>query len=84
MTLTAWVCKDENSNEAHIFINKPSRLKIDDNFKKRPWCLCGKWVGSKQHSSLESYIKSDNDFSDISWNDEPVEIEITIKRKDKQ
>lgn len=65
-TITGWVARDEWKEELWFYENKPER------------CI-STWIGIKDGHSL---LLDTQAFSDLTWADEPIEVELTIKRKE--
>lgn len=65
-TITGWVARDEWKEELWFYKNKP----------ERGICV---WYGMKDAHGL---LLDTQAFSSLTWADEPVEVELTIKRKE--
>lgn len=66
-TITGWMARDEWEEELWFYKNKPERR------------ICS-WNGNKYAHGL---LLDAQAFSSLTWADEPVEVELTIKRKEK-
>lgn len=70
--IQGWVCRDKVRNEPFtsdlfIVLEKPTRVE-----EWGKWCDCGDYI------ELDSTL-----FPDLTWDDEPEQIEIILKRKKK-
>lgn len=68
--ISGWVCRDKFRNEPFtsdlfIVLEKPTRVE-----EWGKWCDCGDYI------ELDSTL-----FPDITWDSDPLEVEIIIKRK---
>ena len=68
--MKGWVCKSKNYDMAQFFEDKPIRVELDT-----PWPY---WMWDKQ--SCCSMLLPEGWFSELTWEDEPIEVELTIKR----
>lgn len=73
--IQGWVCRDKKDNALNLHAEKPYRTYSCYNTDDKPdW-----W-----ESDCASFLPLDNSlFPDLTWEDEPQEVEITIKRKKK-
>lgn len=73
--IQGWVCRDKKGNALNIHAEKPYRAQSGYDVSNEPdW-----W-----ESDCASFLPLDkNLFLDLSWNNDPIEVEIIIKRKKK-
>lgn len=71
VTLTRWVAKDKDGGDVNMHCTKPFRYKCEN---------IEYWIdGNAAYKLAPSFVNKL--FPDLTWEDEPVEIEITVKRK---
>lgn len=73
IVISGWVCRDKVRNEPFtsdlfIVLEKPTRVE-----EWGKWCDCGDYI------ELDSNL-----FPDLTWESEPLEVEIIIKRRNEQ
>ena len=71
--IQGWVCRDKKDNALNLHVEKPYRAHSGYDINDEPdW-----W-----ESDCASFIPLDKDlFPDLTWESEPEEVEIIIKRK---
>ncbi len=77
VTISGWVARDQPNSiskkgSLHVFHHKPSRDYFDDND-----VICGFW----DEDDSPAIPLSESTFPNLTWQDEPLEVEITIKPK---
>lgn len=73
--IQGWVCRDKKDNALNLHAEEPYRTYSHYNTDDKPdW-----W-----ESDCASFLPLDNSlFPNLTWDDEPIEVEIIIKRKKK-
>lgn len=73
--IQGWVCRDKKDNTLNLHAEKPYRARSGYDLSEEPdW-----W-----ESDSASFLPLDKSiFPDLTWDSEPLEVEITIKRKKK-
>ena len=75
IVIQGWVCRDKRHNALNLHVEEPYRTYSQYNTDDKP-----DW----RESDCASFLPLDNSlFPDITWDDEPIEVEIIIKRKKK-
>ena len=71
--IQGWVCRDKKYNALNLHAEKPYRAQSGYDVSNEPdW-----W-----ESDCASFLPLDkNLFPDLTWDDDPIEVEIIIKRK---
>ena len=73
--IQGWVCRDKRHNALNLHVEKPYRTYSHYSTDDKPdW-----W-----ESDCASFLPLDNNlFPDLTWESDPIEVEIIIKRKKK-
>ena len=73
--IQGWVCRDKRGNALHLHFKEPYRAQSGyDECDDPDW-----W-----ENDYVSFLQLDKSlFPDLTWDDEPIEVEIIIKRKKK-
>ena len=75
VTITGWIARDQcrgDVSNLYVGTNKPKRVAGQyDGF--------GVWVDFHEYMALPEEL-----FHEVKWESEPLEVEITIKRKEEQ
>lgn len=70
-----WVARDKDG-ELYLFIEKPLRMKV--NWVKE---VIGSLSNRDDYSEVVRYVDKINGFENLTWEDEPVEVSLTIINK---
>lgn len=73
--IQGWVCRDKRHNALNLHAGKPYRAQSGYDVNDEPdW-----W-----ESDCASFLPLDNSlFPDLTWDSDPIEVELIIKRKKK-